>query len=45
MLPGSKPVPQIRIPLGVFCGVLILWAVSIAKIRLGGLPNRNHLST
>ena len=44
VLPGSKPVPRIRFPLEVFCGVLIFWAVSIAKIRLGGLPNRNHLS-
>ena len=45
VLPGSKPVPRIRFSLEVFCGVLILWAVSIAQIRLGGLPNRNHLST
>ena len=45
VLPGSKPVHRIRFPLEVFCGLCILWAVSIAKIRLGGLPNRNHLST
>ena len=45
VLPGSKPVPRIRFSLEVFCGVLIFWAVSVAKIRLGGLPNRNHLST
>ena len=43
--PGSKPVHRFRIPLGVSCGVCYFLAVSIAKIRLGGLPNRNHLST
>ena len=36
VLPGSKPVPRIRFPLEVFCGLLIFWAVSVAKIRLGG---------
>ena len=43
--PGSKPVHRFRIPLGVSCGVCYFLAVSIAKIRLGGLPDRNHLST
>ena len=44
-LGGGRGALRKPIPLGVSCGLCYFWAVSIAKIRLGGLPNRNHLST